>query len=71
MCADDEDRIRFLQLHRELNHELIHRPVAGIPENRQRASPMGEIDNLSLLRGVVLIHMRYLLRSPCILTINI
>jgi hypothetical protein len=56
MGADDEDGIRSPQPGWQLLHKLDHCPVAGIPENRQRAAAMGEIDDLGLLGKIILIR---------------
>ena len=64
MGADDEDSIWFSEPRWKLYHEIHHRFVAGVSENWQGTSAMGEIDNLGFIFRIVLFHHKNLTLLP-------
>ena len=62
MGADNKDGLWFPQPGWKLQHKVYHRLVAAITENRQGAATVGEIDDLSLISGIILCHNRPLYR---------
>src|SRR5208283_603918 len=68
MGADNEDRVRFPELRGQLLHEIHHRLVARVSENRQGSRAMREVNDLSPFFGTVVFHaqlplFRYALMS--------